>query len=612
MSNETNVVGIKLHLRLFHYILIFKEFNKGARKLNSKFNFWLTNPYFDKSTQDELQAILNNDQEIEERFYRDLEFGTGGLRGIIGAGTNRMNKYVVRQVTQGLAAYICTFGQGAKQRGVAISHDPRHFSREFALEAALILANNGVKAYLFEDLRPTPELSFAVRELGAIAGIMVTASHNPPEYNGYKVYWEDGGQVPPERADEIFKQIEGITDITSIVPLDLKLAQDRGLLVEIGEEIDRKYLDRIKNLAINPQVIEAMGDKCKILYSPLHGTGNMPIRRVLQELGFEQVVVVPEQELPDPDFSTVKSPNPEEPGAFTLALELAKKENPDVILGTDPDADRIGVVAKVANGEYKMLTGNQTGVLLTYYILSQLKATQKLPTNGVVIKTIVTTDMTCAIAKDFGIEVEQTLTGFKFIGEKIHEYEELGNKTYLFGFEESYGYLAGTFVRDKDAVSAAALIAEATAYYKSLGKTLYGVLEELWAQYGFYQEALRTITLEGMRGKEEMKFLMEQIRKVQPQEFAGHQVAKIEDYLLGQGLDIVSGEKYSLKLPQANVVRFLLVDGGYVVFRPSGTEPKAKIYISLMEATYQETFSAIERAKGEINILVEKILSSFH
>ncbi len=529
----------------------------------------------------------------------------------MGAGTNRMNRYVIRQVTQGLAAYISGFGQDAKLRGVVIAHDPRRFSREFALEAALVLANNGIKAFVFEDLRPTPELSFAVRELGAIAGIMVTASHNPPQYNGYKVYWEDGGQVPPERAQEIFKQIAAIEDITLIVPMEMDKAVQQGLYQEVGEDIDCKYLDRIKGLAINPQVIKAMANDCKIVYSPLHGTGNKPVRRVLAELGFNRVVVVPEQELPDPDFSTVNTPNPEDPRAFALALNLAKQENADVILATDPDADRIGVAAKDDNGGYRLLTGNQTGVLLTYYILAQLQANQQLPANGVVVKTIVTTDLTCAIAASFGIKVEQTLTGFKFIGEKIHYYEEQGSNTYLFGFEESYGYLAGTFVRDKDAVGAAALIAEATAFYKSQGKTLYGVLQELWEKYGYYQEALLTITLEGVTGSAEIEYLMQEVRRLQPRDFAGHRVIKQEDYLSGQGLDLISRENYTLNLPKSDVLRFLLAEGGYVAFRPSGTEPKAKIYISLVESTLQKSLSAIEQAKQELTLLVNKVLKNF-
>jgi phosphoglucomutase len=584
---------------------------EGVRRVYNSYRLWLTDPYFDQDTRRELKDIENNSQEIEERFYRNLEFGTGGLRGIIGAGTNRINKYVIRQATQGLATYIAEHGEIAKWRGVVISYDSRHFSREFAVEAALMLAKNGIRAYVFESLRPTPELSFAVRELEAIAGIMVTASHNPPQYNGYKVYWEDGGQIPLERAAEILDRIEGIEDITTLVPLELAIAQAQGLYVEIGQEIDHEYLDRIVSLVINPEIIQQMADDCKILYSPLHGTGNIPVRRALSKAGFAQVMVVPEQELPDPNFSTIKSPNPEEPSSFTLALELAKQENPDVIIATDPDADRIGVVVKTKSGDYRLLTGNQIGVLLTYYILSQLKAKHKLPVNGAVIKTIVTTDMILDIADDFGVIVDQTLTGFKFIGEKILEYEQSGQQTYLFGFEESYGYLAGTFVRDKDAVCAAVLVAETTAYYKAQDKTLFDVLEDLWDKYGHYQEALHTITLEGKTGKEETDFLMKEIRKASYEEFAGLKVAKIEDYLVSKGQDLLTGKDYTLTLPKSDVVRFLLVGGGFVVFRPSGTEPKAKIYISLKNNSTELALNQVELVKKGLLCEVDNILKRF-
>ncbi len=579
--------------------------------MEAKLRQWLTDPYFDQATRAELQEILGDSKELEDRFYRNLEFGTGGLRGIIGAGTNRMNKYVVRQATKGLADYIASFGTRAKERGVVIAHDSRHFSREFTLEAALVLAQNGVKAYVFDDLRPTPELSFAVRELEAVAGIVVTASHNPPQYNGYKVYWEDGGQVPPERASEILARIEGIEDITSVLPMDLSEAKAQGLYQEIGEEVDRRYLERIKGLVINPQVVREMAGKTKLIYSPLHGSGNLPVRRALGELGFSQVSVVPEQELPNPDFPSVKYPNPEEPDAFKLALEQAKQENPDVILATDPDADRIGVVTRDEDGKYRLLTGNQTGVLLTYYILSQLQAQHQLPANGAVVKTIVTSDMTLAVCKDFNIQVDQTLTGFKFIGEKIHEYEVKGDKTYLFGFEESYGYLAGTFVRDKDAVGAAVLIAEAAAYFKSQGQTLYGVLEQLWGRYGCYQEALHTVTLAGKTGTDKTRFLMQEMRAQHFTSLGGYTVSQVEDYLTGTGKDLFTGKEYTLRLPKSDVVKFCLADGGYVVFRPSGTEPKAKIYISLRGADEAATVKSLAEVKRQIMERVDGILANF-
>jgi phosphoglucomutase len=575
------------------------------------FNTWLTDPYFDEATHQELEQIKNNPQEIEERFYRLLEFGTGGLRGIIGAGTNRMNKYIIRQATQGLANYITAHGQDAKDHGVVIAHDPRHFSREFSIEAALILAQNGIKAFVFDDLRPTPELSFAVRELGAIAGIMVTASHNPPKYNGYKVYWEDGGQISLNRAEGILACIKQIEDITSLKPMDFAEASAKGLYNEVGEELDQKYLERIKNLSINPDVIKEMGESCKILYSPLHGTGNVLVRRALAELGFNQVTVVPEQEMPDPNFSTVKSPNPEEPEAFTLALQMAETLKPDVILATDPDSDRIGVVVKTDSGNYRLLTGNQTGVLLTHYILSQLKESNKLPQNGVVIKTIVTTDMALAVANEFSVEIEQTLTGFKFIGEKIHEFEQKGDKTFLFGFEESYGYLAGTFVRDKDAVCTAVLVSEAVAYYKKQGRTLYGVLEELWAKYGYYREALYTITLEGRTGTEQTQFLMQKIRQLNISEFSDVKVSQIEDYQGGMGLNVVDNTHYPLTLPKSDVVKFNLASGGFIVFRPSGTEPKAKVYISLTSSSLQKSSALLDSIKNYLSTLVQELLSGF-
>jgi phosphoglucomutase len=579
--------------------------------LDKVFEKWLTDPYFDASTHKELAEIRNNNQEVEERFYRMLEFGTGGLRGIIGAGTNRINKYIIRQVTQGLASYIATHGQTAKARGVVIAHDSRHFSREFSIEAALVLAQNGIKAYVFDDLRPTPELSFAVRELGTVAGIMVTASHNPPQYNGYKVYWEDGGQISLERAEGILACIKQVEDITTVLPMDLAEARATGLYHEVGEDLDQKYLKCIKSLVINPDVIHDMSQSCKILYSPLHGSGNILVRRALAELDFNHVTVVPEQELPDPNFSTVKSPNPEEPEAFTLALKMAETLKPDVILATDPDADRIGVVVKTDSEDYKLLTGNQTGVLLTHYILSQLQQQNRLPSDGVVIKTIVTTDMAIAVANAHAIEVEQTLTGFKFIGEKIHEFEAQRDKTFLFGFEESYGYLAGTFVRDKDAVCAAVLISEAAAYYKSQGKTLYGILEELWAKYGYYREALHTITLEGKTGSEQTRFLMQKIRDRKITDFAGFKVSHIEDYQSGNGIALERNSQYRLTLPISDVVKFKLANGGFVVFRPSGTEPKAKVYISLASPSLEESIAKVESIKQYLLTLVKEILAEF-
>ncbi|MBC7765213.1 MAG: phospho-sugar mutase, partial [Hyphomonadaceae bacterium] len=447
---------------------------------------WLTHPAVDEHTKAELLAIENDAREIEERFYTNLAFGTGGLRGIIGAGTNRMNKYVVRKATQGLASYIVSHGEAAKAKGVAIAYDSRLKSDEFALEAAKVLAANGVKAYLFDALRPTPELSFAVRELGAIAGIVITASHNPAKYNGYKAYWEDGGQLPPHSADAVLAVMDAIDIFDGVQVMDENEAKSAGLIEMIGAAIDEKFLTQVQKQCINPQVIAQVADDFKIIYTPFHGAGNVLVREICARVGFKHVIVVPEQELPDPAFSTVKSPNPEEKEGFTLAIALAKSVNSDLIIGTDPDADRVGVVVRNKEGEYVVLTGNQTGVLLTHYILSQKQEKGVLPKNGVLIKTIVTSDMVRGIAKQFGVAVDEVLTGFKFIGEKIKEFEENGNqKQYVFGFEESYGYLAGTHARDKDAIVASMLIAEMAAWYKSKGMSLYDGLQVLYDQYGY-------------------------------------------------------------------------------------------------------------------------------
>lgn len=566
------------------------------------YKFWLENEYFDKDTNEELKAIENDPKEIEERFYRDLEFGTGGLRGIIGAGTNRINIYTVRKASQGLANYIAKQGEAAKKRGIAIAYDPRFKSPEFSLEAAKVFAGNGIKAYLFDELRPTPELSFAVRYFGAIAGIVVTASHNPKEYNGYKVYGEDGGQLPLDASTAVLEEINKITDITKVSVMEKDEAVKEGLLQIIGKEVDDAYIAKLKTLTINPGIAAKAGDSFKIIYTPIHGTGNKPVRRILDEIGFKNVIVVKEQENPDPAFSTVKSPNPEEKDAFKIAIELAKKENVDLIIGSDPDCDRVGVVVRNAEGEYVVLTGNQTGCLLLEYILSQKKEKGTLPSNGFVVKTIVTTELSRAIAKHYDIELVEVLTGFKFIGEQIKLQDEFGSKKYLFGFEESYGYLAGTFVRDKDGVVASMLIAEMAAYYRSRNMSLYEGLQEIFRKYGYSLEGINSFTLAGKEGVEKIKGAMERLRLDKPQNINGSEVAAVRDYLVGERVDFAAGEKSALTLPESDVLYFEMKDGSWFCIRPSGTEPKIKIY-------YGVSADTLNKADNKLKVLQENVLS---
>ncbi|MCX8130048.1 MAG: phospho-sugar mutase [Clostridia bacterium] len=569
---------------------------------NKIFKFWLENEYFDKDTREELEKIKNDPKEIEERFYRDLEFGTGGLRGIIGAGTNRMNIYTVRKASQGLANYISNQGEGMKKRGIVIAYDSRNKSPEFALESARIFAGNGIKAYLFDELRPTPELSFAVRFLNAAAGIVITASHNPKEYNGYKVYGEDGGQLSLEGSNAVLDEINKIEDITKVNLVSKDDAVKNGLIQMIGKEIDDEYIARLKTLSINPELVKNISNTFKIVYTPLHGTGNKPVRRILDEIGFNNVLIVKEQELPDPAFSTVKSPNPEEKAAFTLAIELAKKENVDLIIGSDPDCDRVGVVVRNAGGEYVVLTGNQTGCLLLEYILSQKKAKGELPANGFAVKTIVTTELSKAIAKAYNIELIEVLTGFKFIGEQIKLLDEQGDKKYLFGFEESYGYLAGTFARDKDGVVASMLIAEMAAYYKSRGMSLYEGLQEVFKKYGYYLEGINSFTLAGKEGVDKIKSTMSRLREEKPSKFSDSKVSAIRDFVEGNRFDFTSGRSEKLTLPESDVLYFEMSDGSWFCIRPSGTEPKIKIYYGVSDSTQ-------ELAQNRLNILQSDVLS---
>jgi len=575
-----------------------------------RYALWSQDPYFDEASRQELLA-LQDIREIEDRFYTDLEFGTGGLRGILGAGTNRMNKYVVRKVTQGLAELIADEGEEAMRRGVVIAHDSRRFSAEFAREAALVLARNGVLAYLFADLRPTPELSFAVRYLGAKAGIVVTASHNPKEYNGYKVYWEDGGQVPPEQADKILAKIRARETWTGIEPMAEEEARQRGLLVSIGEDVDRVYYDRVKSLALHQELIRATGGTLKVVYSPLHGAGNHGVRRILEDLGFSQVHVVAEQELPDPNFSTVAVPNPENPSAFDLARRLGEQVGADLLLATDPDADRLGVVAKDRQGNLIQLTGNQVGVLLTYYILTEKRKQGILPPDAVVIKTIASSDLADALVPALGARVENVLTGFKFIAEKEKELEELGSGKFQFGFEESYGYLAGDFVRDKDAVIAALLVCEAALYYKQReGITLLDVLQRIHDAAGYYMEEQVSLTFTGKEGKARIAALMDGLRQRDLTAVGGIGVARVDDYDARVGKDS-EGASYALTLPRSNVLRFSLAGGGFVLARPSGTEPKIKFYFSVKGQDQAAASQRLLGVKEDFMHVVDTILQDF-
>ncbi|HHZ13877.1 MAG: phospho-sugar mutase [Caldicoprobacterales bacterium] len=567
-----------------------------------RYQRWLDSPIIDNETKEELRSISGNEKEIEDRFYKNLEFGTGGLRGVIGAGSNRMNLYTVGMATQGFANYIKEQGKDAMNRGVVIAYDSRRMSREFAERVALVLNGNGIKTFLYSELQPTPILSFSVRELGAIAGVVITASHNPPEYNGYKVYWEDGAQITLGRANDIIQEIDKIQDFDEIKDIPREVALKEGLLNIIGEEVLEKYFDKVKNLIHNPSLIEKMDDSISIIYTPLHGSGNKPVRRALKMAGFKNVTVVTEQELPDPEFSTVGYPNPEEERVFELAIGMAKARNneTDIIIGTDPDCDRVGVVAKNASGEYVMLTGNQIGALLTDYILGARKRADKLPQNGTIIKTIVTSRMGERIAQAYGVGVIDTLTGFKFIGEKIKEFEETGSHTYLFGYEESYGYLAGDFVRDKDGVSSSMLICEMAAYYKSKGMTLHDALIDLWNKYGYFYEELRSIEMEGKEGMERIQELMGDFRNDPPKELAGIRISVIDDYMDSKSYNLKTETTSTIELPVSDVLRYTLEDGSWFAIRPSGTEPKVKLYFSTIG-------SDMEEAKDKMRNLVDAV-----
>lgn len=570
-----------------------------------RYHQWLEDPSIDEDTKAELKSVADNELEIKERFYKELEFGTGGLRGIIGNGSNRLNAYTVGKATQGLANYIKKEGTGAK--GVAIAYDSRHMSPEFAERAALVLAGNGIPAYVYPSLRPTPMLSFAVRELGCTAGIVITASHNPPEYNGYKVYWADGAQVVAPRDRDIIAQVNGVTEFGQICSMEKADAVAKGLYRVIGGEIDELFDKNVLSQSLCPELIARMAEKLNIVYTPLHGSGNLPVRRVLEKAGFKRVFVVPEQELPDADFTTVGYPNPEDSKVFTLAKKLAEEKNADVIVGTDPDCDRVGAVVKNNDGEYVVLTGNMIGALLTEYILVRRQEQGKLPADGVVIKTVVSTELIAPICNAYGVEKMDVLTGFKFIGEKIKEFEEQGGHTFLFGFEESYGCLAGTYARDKDAVVATLLICEMAAYYKEKGMTLYDALLALYETYGYYREGVKAITLKGLEGVERITRIMQTFRAHTPESFCGQKVVEARDYKNRIFRDMISGKESESPLPPSDMLYYTLEDGTWICIRPSGTEPKLKFYIGVKARTLKAAEDTIAKLEEEIDAQVEKI-----
>lgn len=561
--------------------------------VKKNYEYWCTSPIFDDATKSELKSLEGNEDEIFDRFYRELEFGTGGLRGVIGAGTNRMNFYTVGKATQGLANFINKQGSAAK--GVAIAFDSRRMSPEFADTAACVLAANGIKAYIFDSLRPTPELSFALRTLGCTAGIVVTASHNPPEYNGYKVYWEDGAQITAPKDAQIIGEVNAIKDYAEIKKMTTEEAKAAGLYEVIGKEIDDKYMEALKKLVLHPEAIKQMASSLKIVYTPLHGTGNVPVRRVLKELGFEQVTVVPEQELPDGNFPTVSYPNPEDKKAFALALDLAKKVDADLVLATDPDADRLGVYAKdTKTGEYKVFTGNMSGMLICEYEMSQKKALGILPDNGALVTTIVSSNMAQAVAKEYGMKFIECLTGFKYIGEQIKFFEQTGSNEYVFGFEESYGCLVGTHARDKDAVVAVMALCEAAAYYKTQGITLWDQMLNIYNKYGYYKEDLFTMTFKGADGAKKMQDMMDAYRKNTPKQVGAYKVLRLRDYKNDVITDLATGETVPTGLPKSNVLYFELENDAWFCVRPSGTEPKIKFYAGIKGTSLEDSAKKLD------------------
>ncbi|EEK76408.1 Phosphomannomutase [Bacillus cereus R309803] len=575
---------------------------RGDRRMNWKqeFSRWLSYADLDAELKEQLENMKQDEKKIEDSFYKNLEFGTGGMRGELGAGTNRLNVYTVRKATQGLAKFIEKLGEEAKKRGVVVAYDSRHKSPEFAMEVAATLGAHGITTYVFESLRPTPVLSFAVRHLHTVSGIVLTASHNPPEYNGYKVYGEDGGQLPPKEADELISYVDAVEDELTVEVADVEQLKADGLLHIIGQEVDDAYAAELNNVIINKEMVQNVGKDLKIVFTPLHGTSNISVRRGLEEVGFTDVTVVKEQELPDPNFSTVKSPNPEEHAAFEYAIRDGEKIGADVLIATDPDADRLGVAVRNHDGEFQVLTGNQTGALMLDYLLSQKKENGTLPENGVVLKTIVTSEIGRTIAKAYGLDTVDTLTGFKFIGEKIKQYEESGQYEFQFGYEESYGYLIRPFCRDKDAVQSVLFACEVAAYYKAQGKTLYDGLLEVFEKYGFFREDLVSLTLKGKDGAEQIQEMMATFRENPPKEVAGLTVVAVEDYKASIVTSLQDGHKEEIHLPKSNVLKYQLEDGSWFCLRPSGTEPKIKFYFGVQDNSLQNSEQKLLTIKEDI------------
>ncbi|MGF9992002.1 phospho-sugar mutase [Bacillus mycoides] len=565
-----------------------------------EFSRWLSYAELDAELKEQLENMKQDEKKIEDSFYKNLEFGTGGMRGELGAGTNRLNVYTVRKATKGLAMFIEKLGEEAKKRGVVVAYDSRHKSPEFAMEVAATLGAHGITTYVFESLRPTPVLSFAVRHLHTASGIVLTASHNPPEYNGYKVYGEDGGQLPPKEADELISYVNAVENELTVEVADVEQLKADGLLHIIGQEVDDAYAAELNNVIINKEMVKEVGKDLKIVFTPLHGTSNISVRRGLEEVGFTDVTVVKEQELPDPNFSTVKSPNPEEHAAFAYAIRDGEKVGADVLIATDPDADRLGVAVRNQDGEFQVLTGNQTGALMLDYLLSQKKENGTLPENGVVLKTIVTSEIGRTIAKAYGLDTVDTLTGFKFIGEKIKQYEESGQYEFQFGYEESYGYLIRPFCRDKDAVQSVLFACEVAAYYKSQGKTLYDGLLEVFKKYGFFREDLVSLTLKGKDGAEQIQKMMATFRENPPKEVAGLTVAAVEDYKESIITTLQDGNKEEIHLPKSNVLKYQLEDGSWLCLRPSGTEPKIKFYFGVQDDSLQNSEQKLLTIKEDI------------
>lgn len=569
---------------------------------------WLSFEALDQDLKEQLERVKTDEKILEELFIKNLEFGTAGMRGELGPGTNRMNIYTVRKASEGLARYLLSQGEEQAKRGIVIAYDSRHQSPEFALEVAKTVGKHGIKSYLFKELRPTPELSFAVRHLQAAAGVMITASHNPPEYNGYKVYGEDGAQLTPKPAAQLTAFVNEVEDELAIEVLEEKELLEKGLLTYIGEEIDQAYLEQLDTIQLNKSVVQQMANDLRIVFTPLHGTANRLVQLGLKRFGFENVTIVQEQELPDPDFSTVESPNPEDPKAFELAIRYGKEVDADILLGTDPDSDRLGIVVKNQEGEYIPLTGNQIGALLLHYILSQKKEQGLLPENGIMIKTIVTSELGRAIAESFGVETLDTLTGFKFIGEKIKEFEETGEYKFQFGYEESYGCLIGDFVRDKDAVQATLLAAEVAAFYKSQGKTMYNGLMEIFGKYGYYRESLQSLTLKGTEGEQQIAHIMESFRQNPPKELAGVKVVAVEDYQASLRKELDTGKLDPIKLPKSNVLKYFLEDGSWFCARPSGTEPKCKFYFAVQGDSLDESETLLKNLEEAVMQLVHELV----